>query len=372
MKVGLNATCLNDRPSGAKQRFLGIYGSLFNLLPDVEFVIFEPRDCRVADWFPSQPNLSKRETPISSLGRVGKLLKGHNYWKRSLASEKFDAFEALHMPLTRPSKGKTLLTIHDIRAVTKENNFGKRKLFSSVLRNALNRVDHVVTVSNTVRSEILSFYPNTPVSVIYNGVDASAMQGVTQQDINALRTKYDLPREYILAVGHFEKRKNYAKLIEAIALLKQRKFDCSLVIIGNDSGELVSLKKLISDMNLNDNISLLTDLSNDEVRCAYSNCALLAFPSSYEGFGIPILEAMAAGKPMVLSDLEIFYEITQDQSVYFDAGNVEAMADAIEIGLCSQQVRDDMVEYGFHRLHDFEFGHLANRLCRLYRAHLLK
>jgi glycosyltransferase involved in cell wall biosynthesis len=372
MKVGLNATCLNDRPSGAKQRFLGIYGSLFNLLPDVEFVIFEPRDCRVADWFPSQPNLSKRETPIPSLGRAGKLLKGCNYWKRSLASENFDAFEAMHMPLTRPSKGKTLLTIHDIRGATKENSFAKRKLFSSVLRNALKRADHVVTVSNTVRSEILSFYPNTPVSVIYNGVDSSAVQSVTQQAIDALRTKYDLPREYILAVGHFEKRKNYVKLIEAIALLKQRKFDSSLVIIGNDSGELVSLKKLISDMNLNDNISLLTDLSNDEVRCAYSNCALLAFPSSYEGFGIPILEAMAAGKPMALSDLEIFREITQNQSVYFDEGNVESMADAIEIGLCSQQVRDDMVEYGFHRVHDFEFGHLANSLCKLYRAHLLR
>ena len=372
MKVGLNATCLNDRPSGAKQRFLGIYGSLFNLLPDVEFVIFEPRDCRVADWFSSQPNLSKRETSIPSLGRAGKLLKGRNYWKHSLASENFDAFEAMHIPLIRPSRGKTLLTIHDIRGVTKENNFAKRKLHSSVLRNALKRADHVVTVSNTIRSEILNFYPNTPVSVIYNGVDTSAMQSITQHGVNALRTKYDLPGEYILAVGHFEKRKNFAKLIEAISFLKQRKFDCSLVIIGNDSGELASIKKLISDMNLNDNIFLLTNLSNDEVRCAYSNCALLAFPSFYEGFGIPILEAMVAGKPMVLSDLEIFREITQNQSVYFDEGNVESIANAIEFGLCSQKVRDDMVEYGFQRIHDFEFGHLANRLCRLYRAHLLK
>jgi glycosyltransferase involved in cell wall biosynthesis len=372
MKVGLNATCLNDRPSGAKQRFLGIYGSLFNLLPDVEFVIYEPRDCRVADWFPGQPNLSKRETSIPSLGRVGKLLNGRNYWKRNLVSENFDAFEAMHIPLTRPSKGKTLLTIHDIRGITKENSFAYRNVFSSVLRNALKRADHVVTVSNTVRSEILSFYPNTPVSVVYNGVDLSAMRGVTQQAANALRTKYNLPREYILAVGHFEKRKNYAKLIEAIALLKQRKFDCSLVIIGNDSGELVSLKKLIIDLRLNDNIFLLTNLSNDEVRCAYSNCALLAFPSSYEGFGIPILEAMVAGKPMVLGDLEIFREITQNQSVYFDVGNVESIADAIEFGLCSQQVRDDMVEYGFSRVRDFEFGHLANRLCQIYRAHLLR
>jgi len=372
MKVGLNVTCLNDRPSGAKQRFLGIYGPLFNLLPDVEFVIYEPTDCRVADWFPTQPNLSKRETSIPSLGRAGKLLKGRNYWKGNLASENFDAFEAMHIPLTRPSRGKTLLTIHDIRGVTKENNFAKRKLFSSVLRDALKRADHVVTVSKTIRSEILNFYPNTPVSVIYNGVDTSAMQSVTQHGVNTLRTKYDLPREYILAVGHFEKRKNYAKLIEAIALLKQRKFDCSLVIIGNDSGELVSLKKLISNMNLNDNICLLTDLSNDEVRSAYSNCALLAFPSSYEGFGIPILEAMVAKKPMVLSELKIFREITQNQSVYFDEGNVESMANAIEIGLCSQQVRDNMIEYGVHRVHDFEFGNLAKRLCKLYRTHLLR
>ena len=79
-----------------------------------------------------------------------------------------------------------------------------------------------------------------------------------------------------------------------------------------------------------------------------------------------------AGKPMVLSDLEIFREITQNQSIYFDESNVESMADAIEFGLCSQQDRDDMVEYGFQRIHDFEFGHLANRLCRLYRAHLLR
>lgn len=371
MKVGLNATCLNNRPSGAKQRFLGIYGYLFKLLPDVEFVVFEPRDCRVANLFPSLPNLSKRETPIPSLGRVGKLLKGHNYWNSSLASENFNAFEAMHMPLTRPSKGKTLLTIHDIRGLNRENSFAMRKIFSTVLRNALKRADHVVTVSNTIRSEILRFYPSTPVTVIYNGVDSSAMQNVKKQAIDAFRAKYNLPREYLMAVGHFEKRKNYAKLIKAIELLKQRRFDCSLVIIGNDSGELAPLKRLISEMGLDNNISFLTNLSDDEVRCAYSNCSLLAFPSSYEGFGIPILEAMAAGKPMVLSDLAIFREITQDQSLYFDEKNVEAMADAIEIGLSSQQVRDNMVEYGFQRIHDFEFEQLANRLCQLYRTHLL-
>ena len=111
-------------------------------------------------------------------------------------------------------------------------------------------------------------------------------------------------------------------------------------------------------------------LAESEAKLPLLDRGLLFADAVYEGFGIPILEAMVAGKPMVLSDLEIFREITQNQSVYFDEGNVESIADAIEIGLCSQQVREDMVEYGFHRVHDFEFGHLANRLCELYRAHL--
>lgn len=371
MKVGINATCLNERPSGAKQRFLGIYGSLFKFLPDIEFVVFEPKDCSIINALPTLPNLSKRKTTIPSKGRLVKFLKGQNYWKHSLENENFAAFEAMNMPLIRPSKGKTLLTIHDVRGLNRENSFAKRTLFSTVLRDALKRADHVVTVSNTVRSEILSFYPNIPVSVIYNGVDLTATQNVRKRALDVFNTKYKLPREYILSVGHFEKRKNYTTLLKAVALLKKRRFDCSLVIIGNDSGELNALKKQVAEMGLIKRVSFLSNLSNEEVRCAYLNCALFAFPSSYEGFGIPILEAMAAGKPMILSDLEIFREITQNQSVYFDHRNVEEIADVIELGLCSQQLRENMVEYGYNRIYDFEFEQLANKLCRLYRTHLL-
>lgn len=365
--MGLNGTCLNDRPSGTKQRFLGIYGSLFKLLPDVEFVIFEPRDCHVTGWFPNDANVSSRQTSLPSAGRAEKFLSGLNYWSRAFAREEFDVFEAMHMPLVRPAQGKTILTIHDIRGMSRENNVAKRALFATVLRDALKRADHVVTVSNTMRSKILGFYPETPVSVVYNGIDKNAFTNVTKCEVTAFCSKYRLPQEYVLAVGHFERRKNYPRLIEAIALLKQRGFDVPLVIVGNDSGQASSLRRLIANLDIQNKVTLLTGLSDDEVRCAYLSCALLAFPSIYEGFGIPILEAMAARKPMVLSDLAIFREITNERSIYFDHNSIESIADAIEVGVCSQKAREDMVNFGSRRLKHFELVKLAEQQAQVYR-----
>ncbi|MGB7373484.1 glycosyltransferase family 4 protein [Pontixanthobacter sp.] len=368
MKVALNATSLNDRPSGARHRFVGIYGPLFKHLKDVEFIIYEPKDCSVVDWFPDQPNISNRKTPIPSFGRTGKFLAGINYWPRALSKEKFDIFEAMHLPLTRPPAGKTILTIHDIRGLNKQNNFTNRALFAAVLKDALKRADHIVTVSHTMRSEILKFHAAASVSVIYNGIDKAAMANVAKGRIDKFRTRYGLAQEYILAVGHFEPRKNYPRLIEAMSLLKQRGTDCPLVIIGNDSGEASALKRLIVGLGLDQQVTLLTGLSDDDVRCAYLNCKLFVFPSFYEGFGIPILEAMAARKPMVLSDVAIFREITQNRSIYFNQYCVESMADAIEIGICSEEAVANMVEYGDQRLEDFKFTRQAEKLAQLYKA----
>lgn len=366
MRVGLNATCLNDRPSGAKQRFVGIYGELFRRLSDVEFVIFEPRDCRVSEWFSGQANLSARSTPAPSMGRLGKFMAGLSFWREALARESFDLFEAMHLPMVRPAGGKAILTIHDVRGLHADNSLLQRTLFAKVLRQALRRTDHVVTVSAAMRAEILAFYPHTPVSVVYNGLDATLFASVTQADCCAFLTKYQLPRDFVLAVGHFERRKNYPRLIEAMAILKQRGRDCPLVIVGNDSGEGALLAQQIAGLNLSKRVTLLTGLTDLEVRCAYLLCGLFVFPSSYEGFGIPILEAMAANRPMALSNLPVFEEITEGQSLYFPPDDVEAMADAIEIGLRSDETRMRMVEYGEQRVTDFSFKRLAEQMTNVY------
>lgn len=368
MKIGLNATCLNDRPSGARQRFVGIYGELVRRLPDAEFVVYEPADCRVGAWFDGAPNVSARVTPIPSEGRARKLFRGHLYWRANLPNEGFDLFEGFNMPLVRSPTGRTLLTIHDVRGLHPEYGTLERVVFRTVLGRSLRAADHVVTVSEAMKAEILGLYPEVPISVIYNGLDASGFGTITEAEMLAFRRKFALPEDFILSVGHFEKRKNYLRLVDAVGRLRDRGRCCRLLIIGNNSGLKKAIEERAEAANLSNSVRLLSGLSDREVCCAYKLCSLFVFPSTYEGFGIPILEAMAAGRPMVLSDIPVFREITQDKGVYFSPRDVESMALSIESVLSSSSERIRLVEYGNERILAFSFRKLAAQMEHLYKS----
>ena len=368
MKIGLNATCYNDRPSGAKQRFLGIYSELVRRLPDAEFVVYEPADCRVGSWFDWAPNVTARRTPIQSEGRSGRLIGGLRYWRSALRSEEFDFFERFNMPSVKAPTGRTLRTVHDIRGLLPEHGILMRSTYKAVLARSLRTADHVITVSEAMKAEILGFYPDIRISVIYNGLDADPFHCLSESELAAVRRKFALPEEFILSVGHFEKRKNYLNLIDAVALLRDRGRSCSLLIVGNDSGQRKAMEQRILSKNLSGCVKILSGLSDLEVRCAYRLCSLFVFPSSYEGFGIPILEAMAAGRPMVLSDIPVFREITQDQGVYFRHDDVEAIAFAMENVLSSSGERARLVDYGNERVKAFSFPKLAGQVECLYKS----
>ena len=368
MRIGLNATCINDKPTGAKQRFLGIYGELVTRLPEAEFVVYEPVDCRVGDWFHGAPNVSVKLTPLPSEGRARKLVNGLYYWHTALSREKFDIFEGLNLPLVKAPTGQTLLTIHDIRGIHSESGILERAAYRMFLEKSLRTADHVITVSEAMKREILQAYPGLLISVIYNGLDVQGFDTVLEIDQQAVRQKYDLPAEFILAVGHLERRKNYLRLVDALGRLRDQGRSCSLLIIGNDRGERKAIEEKINAMNLAGCVKILSGLSDFEVRCIYKLCTLFVFPSSYEGFGIPILEAMAAGRPMVLSDIPVFREITESRGVYFPHDDTEAMASAMEKVLSSSSDRVRLIEYGNGRVHAFSFNSLAAQLEGIYRS----
>lgn len=369
MKIGLNATCFNDRPSGARQRFVGIYGELIKRMPEEEFVIFEPMDCRVATWFDGLPNIYAMATPIPSEGRrLRKVAAGIRYWPNALSYDSFNIFEGFNLPLTRAKRGQTLLTIHDIRLMRPENGVLDRAIYKAVLGRSLKAADHVITVSETSKDEILDFFPDISISVIYNGLDANKFNYISELDLSTFRKKHNLSEGFALTVGHLEKRKNYLRLIDAMALLRDRGIACPLLIIGNDSGYRKSVEARVASANLGNSVTILSGLTDLEVRCAYKLCSLFVFPSSYEGFGIPILEAMAASRPMVLSDIPVFHEITQNRGVYFAHDDIDEMAIKIEQVLTSNSEQVRLIEYGSIRVQNFSFQNLAHQVEDLYRA----
>lgn len=358
MRIGLNATCFNNRPSGATQRFKGIYGALIEQCPDIEFVIYEPSDCQVASWFKGAANIIARSTPIPSSGRLSRWLKGRSYWRRAFIRDKLDLFEQFHLPPVR-APCPTLMTIHDARS---KNHV----LLSNVMGHSMKEVDCVITVSEAMRQELLSIAPTCRIETIYNGVEPSSFD--KPSDIEAVRRRFNLPINFLLAVGHLEPRKNYPRLIEAMAHLRNWNCDVSLVIVGNDSGEGTTIAARIYQFGLEGRVQLLQDISDEELAAVYALSSLVVFPSYYEGFGIPVLEAMSAHRSLVCSDIPVFRELTEGYAAYFPVHDSAQMATAIQTLLDDPVRRQECVAHGIGALDRFAFPKLAAQIETIYRS----
>ncbi len=368
MRIGLNATCFNDRPSGANQRFSGIYGTLIRRRPDIEFVIYEPADCSVARWFDGAPNVLTRRTPITSTGRIARRLRAPAYWRSAFARDRLDLFETFHLPLIKSPDCPTLLTVHDIRQVLPGVPWPKRVLYGAVLNRSLRRADHVVTVSDTMKQEIRALQPKAAVTTIYNGIDIEAFGGVAEADAAETGRRFGLPPGFVLAVGHLEARKNYDGLIRAVRQLRDSGRPISLAIVGNDGGEGPRIRAEIGRLGLSEHVAILQGVSDKELTELYAWSGLVVFPSRYEGFGIPILEAMAARRPLALSDIPVFRELTEGQGAYFPPDDSAAMAAVIEGILSSPVEQERLVGYGDRRVRAFSFSNLAAQVEQVYRS----
>lgn len=368
MRIGLNATVFNDLPSGARQRFAGIYGALVRRRPDWTFVVYEPVDCRVAGWFGGAPNVIARATPIASGGRLQRVVNGARHWRRAFRADALDLFEDFVLPLVRHPAAPTVLTIHDIRALHDRAGLLGRSMRRQVFRSAFARADRIVAVSDAVRDEILAFHPSASVSVVHNGVDPACFAAADPDAVARVRARYGLPGRYILAVGHLEPRKNLPLLIAAVAVLRDAGTPCPLAIVGNDGGARAAVLAHVAAHELEHLVTVIERADDAAVRALYTGCALLAFPSRYEGFGIPILEAMAAGKPMVLADTAVFRELTLGRARYFPVDDAQAAAAAIETVWTDPVERARQSAFGAERVRDFAFDRLADQVAAIYEA----
>ena len=361
MRIGINATCYNDRPSGAKQRFLGLYGQIFRRMNNHEFIIFQPSDCNLESWFHGD-NIKYVKTPIPSEGRLFKALKGINYWKSTLNKYQLDIFECFNIPTIQNPNGRTFQTIHDIRSLAFESSKLKRNFSKLVHSQSIKKVDRIITVSNYMKNEIQRYFPCSDIRKIYNGIDLSMAVLSQDIDIKKRKTQLKLPSDFLLSIGHFEKRKNYSSLLDAIKLLKDKGRDLSLIIVGNDNGEKKYIADKLKNLNLEKNVILFSNLTNEDVLLMYSLCTAFIFPSTYEGFGIPILEAMANAKPFILSDIDVFKEIAKSQGNYFNPHKIESIASSIIKTIDDSQLCMELSNFGKIRVVDFDFKNIAIEL----------
>ncbi len=363
-KFGINATCYGARPSGAKNRFIGLFNIIFRQMSNTQFIIYEPKDHSLKKYFKKRSNTVFIKTPIPSEGRIKKLFTSFFYWRNINKSKSFDIFEFLNLPLFKINNSKNLLTIHDLRWLYFEKNLIKLKIYKLIFKSSLNKSFKIITVSETIKNEISKFVSKEKISIFYNGISKQKKNHYTNYK------KYF--KKYILSIGHFEKRKNFLNLIEAYNLIKN-KIDHKLIIIGNDLGEKINLQNKLKNLNLSTKyVKLISGVSNDEVNFLYKNSSLVVFPSKYEGFGIPILEAINFKIPIAMSNIRIFKEITSNKGFYFNPNNVKQISVCILDALKNKSRMNKLQNYYDKRLNNFRLNKIAKELCKFYYSCLEK
>ncbi|MGN6122349.1 MAG: glycosyltransferase family 4 protein [Sphingomonas oligoaromativorans] len=361
MRIGLNATCFNDRPSGANRRFFSIYGKVIRQNPEIEFFIYEAADYPAARHFSGAANVIARPTPLPSVGRIERTLRGAAFWPRTLPADRLDLFETFSLPVIIGAPCPVLLTIHDLRPIRREEPLIARLMAKAVLHHGFSAARHVIAVSETVKHEISSIRREVAVSTVYNGIDVGAF---SPPDMGC---RWAVPQEFLLSVGHIEPRKNFGLLVDAVALLRAQGLARPLVLVGRDGGGMATLRRRIAGQGVGDLVTIIEDADDGAMRALYERCRMVAVPSRYEGFGIPLLEAMAARRALVTSDIPVFRELTEEWGARFPVDDAKAAAVVIERVWSDAGERARLVAHGAERVKSFDIETPARRIGALYR-----
>ncbi|MBI5199879.1 MAG: glycosyltransferase family 4 protein [Nitrospirae bacterium] len=246
-----------------------------------------------------------------------------------------DIFHSPHSIPIPVRKAKLIVTIHDLFFLKHPDivDWDVRKDHKRLTNAYLSKVRKIITVSNNSKKDILELLDVNPdiITVIYEGVDNIFRVINDRASLDNIRKKYKLPQEFILFIGTVSPRKNPNGIIEAISILRKRGLrDIFLIMVGPKGWRADETFRLISENNLDESVKHLGYVPYEDMPYIYNISRLLVYPSLYEGFGLPPLEAMACGIPVISSNISSMPEILGDSALLIDPYNTYEIADSIE------------------------------------------
>ncbi len=282
--------------------------------------------------------------------------------------------DLLHQPdfVLPPVKAgtRTLLTVHDLSFIREPNSVmpGMMAHLTRWVHRSVARADHVIAVSKSTRQDLMELYQTPPekITVLYHGVRPQFRPIEDPAELAAVREKYGLgDRPFVLSVGTIQPRKNYQRLVRAFA---QIKLDFSLVLAGSRGWDYQAVVDEVRKQGLENRIHFPNFVADPDLPALYSAASLFVYPSLYEGFGLPVLEAMACGTPVVASDRSSLPEVVEEAGLLVDALDVDGMAAAMSKLLTDQSLHQQLSQAGRLQAAKFTWEDVACKLITLYQA----
>lgn len=281
--------------------------------------------------------------------------------------------DVLHVPCfsaPRFTRIPTVVTAHDLIVMKHPNLMspGARWYFSKWIPWTYKHADHIIAVSKTTRDDLIYKLgiDAGKITVIYHGVNPTFNRTTDPHEINRVRFKYHVPADYFLMVGSFEERKNVDVAIEAFAELSDLSDKIKLVLVGQSSPYRDKMIEIVRERRLQERVIFTGYVTDKDLATLYSMATAFLFPSSAEGFGLPIIEAMSTGCPIIASDLKVFHEIGGNAISYIPAGNMSMLADEMLKMIKSPSHRAQFVINGLSKSLNYDWEHAAEETVRVY------
>jgi glycosyltransferase involved in cell wall biosynthesis len=234
---------------------------------------------------------------------------------------------------------------------------------------AAHKSDRIFTVSEQSKRDILKFFRIPPEKIVVtpNAIDDRFRVVPTEEEVTQTRERYQLSHSYLLYVGNIKPHKNLECLIEAFHYVRsQGRSELELLIIGSEISQIQALRRAIHKYQLHRYVRLLGFVPDKTLVVLYRLASVFVFPSLYEGFGLPPLEAMANGTPVVTSNVSSLPEVVGDAAVLVDPYSSQAIAEGILKVLRSAHLRDELKRRGLERVQEFSWSRSVRRVHEVY------
>lgn len=259
------------------------------------------------------------------------------------------------------TRGELIATIHDLGFYKNPELYHPLERIYQKISHFLTvwKADKIVTISETTKLDIIKYFPDfkKEIKVIHLGYDRDTFKPIKSEDKKIFVDKHDYPDDFLLYIGRLESKKNVLNLIKAYKK-SSRKWPLILAGRAGNFG-YQEIEDLANDPDLREDVVLLGYVSQANYPRLMASASGFVFPSKFEGFGLPVLEAIASGVPVTCSDIPALREVAQDAALYFDPDNLEDIKDKIENIFDNQEQRTDLIEKGLRRAQDFSWERVA-------------
>lgn len=269
----------------------------------------------------------------------------------------------------RKSGIHSVVTIHDLIFLRHPEfyNWVDTKIYAWKFRQTLREADHVIAISECTKRDILYYgdIDEQKISIVYQSFAPRFSVEVSEEQRTQVRSAYQLPQRYILNVGSIEARKNILQAVQALPLLPD---DVALVMVGRHTPYTDQVLQYVREHHLEERVRVLHGVPDEHLPMLYALAESFVYPSVYEGFGIPIIEAISCGLPVVACSGSCLEEAGGPDSLYVQPGNVEAMAAAIRLTLVGAEGRELRIENSKKYIRRFSGCNVADQVVNVYQS----